>query len=586
MDRQFYQERYPDVVASGVDLAEHFADYGLGEPIRSLSKRFEAALLIASPALLLALACRGKRRSDVEDIYAEQMRRSCARGGAVRDLLGYATTQALIRVYGVRGRVGRDAAAQERRASVLRLQECLAEFSRLSPRDHDRAKAAFEGLTAVPVLLRAFGASKSPQDRVRYIETIVDRARTAYRADRRLLYWLYERALARLTHGPAAGGDVRSGAFVARQVHPSTLSAADCSANPAFRFAEGTPIGQPHLYGQPHEPNTTHLPDRPIRFPSLIDATLFARSNTVLLSSGGVLNETGGSPQQERKVLHASDRIVIGKSGTSFALDISGYDIVELDRAVMLCGVASNAYGHWLSDYISRLEFLEQHASFATSTIVVDDDMPQSHYDLLGLITKNDIYRLPRSGAVRAASLLYSCPLTFFPVHLMPHQMQANELNAVNPQSYRFIKARVERGLPKPSGPHRKIFLSRRTSTWRRLANDTDVAGLLSKEGYETIIIENYDFAEQVRIFQEASHIVAANGSALQNVIFCDPSVRLLILAHPELNNWGAFNAQVGALGFQMEFLCGHPSNVGGVHADYEIPLPILADAVDKHRHP
>ena len=52
-------------------------------------------------------------------------------------------------------------------------------------------------------------------------------------------------------------------------------------------------------------------------------------------------------------------------------------------------GFASSAYGHWFAEFIPKLRFLEQHPRFSELPIIVDEGMPQSHYDFLSLLVPN-----------------------------------------------------------------------------------------------------------------------------------------------------------------------------------------------------
>lgn len=310
-------------------------------------------------------------------------------------------------------------------------------------------------------------------------------------------------------------------------------------------------------------------------------ATIFSKSNIVLSADGVALDETGAHEQYGKFVSHQSDNAVIGQRDGRLLIDIAAFEVRSIETGIMLSGSLSGAFGHWVPEYLPKLQFYEHHPEFKHLPIIVDESMPQTHFDYLECIAKNPIIKIAANMAFRCHRLIYAPPATFFPAHLLPNEIPVCEVGPVSPRSYRYLKSRVEAtlGAPKPGGG--KYFLSRRNMAWRRLSNDAEVSSFLEARGYETIQIESLSFVEQVRMFQNASHIVAANGSSLQNIIFSDPSVRLLVLSQSNLVNWGAFYAQTGALGYRSRFVCGESiGDPSQKHGDYVVPLKLLEAAI------
>ena len=311
-------------------------------------------------------------------------------------------------------------------------------------------------------------------------------------------------------------------------------------------------------------------------------ATIFSKSNIILTSDGVALDETGAHAHYGQFVSHRSDNAVIGQRGGRLLIDTNSFEIRTLEVGIMLSGALSGAFGHWVPEYLPKLQFYEHHPEFRQLPIIVDEEMPQSHYDYLNCIAKNPLIKIPTNVGFRCVRLIYAPPATFFPAHLFQNEIPVHEVGPVSPRSYRYLKSRVEAtlGTRKPGGG--KYFLSRRNMTWRRLSNDAEVSKYLEAKGYETVQIESLSFVEQVRMFQNATHIVASNGSSLQNIIFSDPSVRLLVLSQSNLVNWGAFYAQTGELGYHSRFVCGESiGDPSQKHADYFVPLSALEAAVE-----
>jgi hypothetical protein len=71
-----------------------------------------------------------------------------------------------------------------------------------------------------------------------------------------------------------------------------------------------------------------------------------------------------------------------------------------------------------------------------------------------------------------------------------------------------------------PDEPYRKLYVTRRNATVRRLLNEEEVATYLRDRGFEVLALETLPLREQVRRFAEAELIVAQHGAGLVNLLF------------------------------------------------------------------
>jgi len=74
--------------------------------------------------------------------------------------------------------------------------------------------------------------------------------------------------------------------------------------------------------------------------------------------------------------------------------------------------------------------------------------------------------------------------------------------------------------------PHRKIVLLRPGAKTRRLVNSDEL--LLKLKGWETVALENLPIKEQMKTFAEATHILAAHGAGLVNLLWCRPGTKVI----------------------------------------------------------
>jgi capsular polysaccharide biosynthesis protein len=70
----------------------------------------------------------------------------------------------------------------------------------------------------------------------------------------------------------------------------------------------------------------------------------------------------------------------------------------------------------------------------------------------------------------------------------------------------------------------RKIYISRRDSTSRRILNEAEIETHLRALGFECLCLSEMPVLEQLRAFAEARVVVAAHGASLTNIAFCSPA--------------------------------------------------------------
>jgi capsular polysaccharide biosynthesis protein len=79
----------------------------------------------------------------------------------------------------------------------------------------------------------------------------------------------------------------------------------------------------------------------------------------------------------------------------------------------------------------------------------------------------------------------------------------------------------------------KRVYLSRRHASRRRLVNEQAVLKVLQPLGFETVIIDPSDPAGQVRAVRDADYLVGVHGAELTNLMFLKGGARVLELRHP-----------------------------------------------------
>lgn len=342
---------------------------------------------------------------------------------------------------------------------------------------------------------------------------------------------------------------------------------------------EEIPFESPRVWGSSVPSIKTFALSNKPYVADIADARIFGNSSLILTSDGTALSDTGGHPQFGRYVSFAYEAIVIAQSEGKVLLNFSDYQPREIDAGIFLSGLASNAFGHWIPEFLPKLQFLKQRHDFDSMPIIVDAGMPQSHFDHLRRLTTNPLILLQANETLRCRRLLVAPSPAFSPVELFPNNIPVQEMPGLSPRALRFLRGDQ---VYDSSGPrNRRIFLARKNMKWRRLLNEQEICADLSKLGFEIIYIEEMTAREQIELFQQAQWIVAPNGSALLNLIFSDPSVKLLVLTQPNLFNWGTFQGPMDALGYHPLTVCGESAlDIKQKHSDYSVSIDHVRKAL------
>lgn len=330
----------------------------------------------------------------------------------------------------------------------------------------------------------------------------------------------------------------------------------------------GSTAPEQKLSSQGNKPYVAQLPN----------VRIYSSCSFILTDDSHVLSDLAGHPRYGNMVSFQGQPPVWAFGEGKVLLDTSAYCEQEIEGGIYLAGLASNAFGHWIPEFLPKLEFLMQHPDFASMPIIVDEGMPPSHFDYLRRITNNPLIVLPPGTCFICQRLLVAPTPTFYPVHLKRNTIPQHEIGALSPRALRFLRASAG-GVP-AEAPKRRIFLGRRNMQWRRLLNEKEIAEELGRLGFDYVFPEDLDLVQQIALFNSARWIVAPNGSSLLNLIHAQPSTRLLILAQPHLYNWGNFQGPMEALGYRPLFVCGEDALSLGKHPDYDVPLPRILRAL------
>ncbi|MCS5704700.1 glycosyltransferase family 61 protein [Synechococcus sp. FGCU-3] len=197
--------------------------------------------------------------------------------------------------------------------------------------------------------------------------------------------------------------------------------------------------------------------------------------------------------------------------------------------AVSLVHRQASNYGHWLMDYLPRalaaLHF-RQETGGSVKVIVPDSLAPWQlrSLELIGFDEEDLIPISMNSTKVLNIKLEYAI---FSRSHSFFSDPRYGCKDALSPLIFRSLKEKVIQCMISREPEHRtkKLFILRKSAGGmdrRFIINMFELKELLAPYGFEFIYLEDLLFDQQVELFKNASHVIAAHGSGLTNLIFSE----------------------------------------------------------------
>lgn len=133
---------------------------------------------------------------------------------------------------------------------------------------------------------------------------------------------------------------------------------------------------------------------------------------------------------------------------------------------------------------------------------------------------------------------------------------------------------------PGAARPWRRLYVARTDSQNRVLVNEAEVMARAERAGFTPVVLSGMSVLEQVRLFAEASHIVAPHGAGLTNLGFCRPGTAVCELHMDRYLNW-AFRRLAARRGLRYGCLVGETVAEGAwVHSNTWRIDPNVVEAV------
>lgn len=258
-------------------------------------------------------------------------------------------------------------------------------------------------------------------------------------------------------------------------------------------------------------------------------AYFYAEARSDPTTEGFVVGLLGGKIIGDAKLACTSSDIVIDNIQFLYGNSSPQHDFVLKQRrlrwsrklegtALLLAASNAENYYHWLFDSLPRLKLIKQSGFDLTEIDWIVLDRSRNSFQLEGLkhfgISETKLQRCSKRTIIECERLIVSS---------MPGRLGY-------PPRWVIDFLRAEFWPTKVPPRHRKIYISRALSRGRKIENESDILGVLEAMDFEIVRAEHLSFEQQVKLFYEASHVVAPHGAGMSNIAFCQPGTRVLEL--------------------------------------------------------
>lgn len=184
-------------------------------------------------------------------------------------------------------------------------------------------------------------------------------------------------------------------------------------------------------------------------------------------------------------------------------------------EAVFLAPSWYHNYYHWMIDILPRLQIVVPELQRGTP-LIVPSDLTAVQQEALKLAL--DFLDLKDIELIRLPSAICEFERLVMPTAMsMPLD--------VSPLQRLFIRGIVP--IHNPS-KRRRIYITRRDASVRRIVNEPEVERILSQYGFEIIALSGLNLHDQAELFRGAEAIIGHHGAGFTNLVFCEPTTLAL----------------------------------------------------------
>ena len=246
--------------------------------------------------------------------------------------------------------------------------------------------------------------------------------------------------------------------------------------------------------------------------------------------------------------------------------------------AFSLCGVHTEAWGHFLLSYLPKLQALQNISETETNTIIIPKNMHAHHRDMIELFLEANflerklvIEEVDDHETIICDKLYYCNSIGFLSDSGLLVSPASSSISKYGSEAISNFMKHVHGKTP--STPTTKIYIGR--GAGRNNTNAAEIEEFFVSNGFEVVYPHLLTIAQKMEIFGNATHICGPVSSGFTNMIFCKKNVKILGF----FNYARAFDPFIsglnhaGGLGHEILFITGYEEPTPYINNSYYIDL-------------
>ncbi len=227
---------------------------------------------------------------------------------------------------------------------------------------------------------------------------------------------------------------------------------------------------------------------------------------------------------------------------------------------VSLLGPHAEAFGHWLWHQIPRFVAALDLGGLPDMPVLVDRDMPQTHFDALALAIGDramPLVRVDRGETIAVGRAWYAATPFYVPYLPVPGDGFGWSFIATPPERWLPIVASLRGAPARGTGRGERVYLARQPSLRRKLVNAPEIEAIAREHGFAIVHPDELSFADQVATVREARYVAGPEGSAMFLNFYRPAGTKLAILDHPFVAQLANYTAPLDAAGIDVTIVTG-----------------------------
>lgn len=242
----------------------------------------------------------------------------------------------------------------------------------------------------------------------------------------------------------------------------------------------------------------------------------------VVVNEGGILTQEGYIIQDTQTSLRDQHRLQNQNRDLN-----SENPLFFKGKLAVIASAGSENWYHWLLQVLPRLIILKESQLEFDRIYINNLKYPWQYASLEAVLAYLQIdfakILIVNGDVVIQAEELLLPSVPFIPVKgtPLPHWL-VSHLRAI------FLK----KELMLPGQTSRRIYISRKQATLRRIRNEEALIQLLESFGFRSVELETLSPQEQAMVFNQAQYIIGPHGSGFANLLFTEPGYTLMEIDH------------------------------------------------------